>query len=72
VPPLLGLGLPFGEERLAGIVEKHAWENVPKEEMGSIMFYRKATPWGWREYLTPEQERIIDEVTTPLLEEFCP
>ncbi len=36
------------------------------------MFYREAIPWGLREYLTPEQVRTIEEITTPLLEEFCP
>ncbi|MBA3472422.1 MAG: sulfotransferase domain-containing protein [Rubrobacter sp.] len=66
------LGLPFGEERLARIVEKHAWDNVPEEEKGPGMFYRKAPPGGWREDLTPEQVRTIEEITAPLLEEFYP
>jgi hypothetical protein len=66
------LEIPAGEEQLARIVEKHAWENVPNEEKGSGKFYRKATPGGWREDLTPEQARRIESIVAPLLEEFYP
>ena len=30
----------------------------------------KATPGGWREDLTPEQARVVEKVTGPLLREF--
>lgn len=55
---------------LARGVEKHAFENLPEEEKGQGKFYRKATPGGWREDLTPEQAEIVEEITAPLLEEF--
>ena len=64
------LELPMGEEELSQAVHKHSWENIPDGEKGKGKFYRKATPGGWREDLTPKQARVIEEVTRPLLEEF--
>ena len=65
------LELPMGEEeQLSQAVHKHSWENIPDGEKGKGKFYRKATPGGWREDLTPKQVRVIEEVTRPLLEEF--
>jgi len=66
------LEIPFDEEALARVVEKHSWENVPEKEKGEGKFYRKATPGGWREDLTPKQVKIIEEVTGPLLKELYP
>lgn len=66
------LGVPVGEKSLTGPVEKHAWENIPDEEKGRGKFYRKASPGGWREDLTPHQVRVVEEITAPLLAEFYP
>ena len=66
------LGIEADAEDLARVVEKHAWENIPKEERGQGKFYRKATPGGWREDLTPEQARMVEELTAPFLERFYP
>jgi hypothetical protein len=66
------LGIPVDEERVARAVEKHAWENIPEEKKGEGKFYRKATPGGWKEDLTPEQAMIVEEITAPLLKEFYP
>ena len=66
------LGIEVDEGELARVVEKHSWENIPEEEKGEGKFYRKATPGGWREDLTPEQAKAVEEVTAPLLEEFYP
>jgi hypothetical protein len=60
------------EGQLARVAGEHSWENIPEEEKGDGKFYRKATPGGWREDLTPEQARIVEGITTPLLEEFYP
>jgi LPS sulfotransferase NodH len=68
----VALGLPAGEKQIARVVEKHAWENIPDEEKGPGKFHRKATPEGWREDLTPEQAKAIEEITAPLLTEFYP
>ena len=66
------LGIPVHEGELARVVKKHSWENLSKEEKGEGKFYRKATPGGWREDLTAQQAKIVEEVTAPLLEEFYP
>ena len=66
------LGIDVDEEELGRAVEKHSWENVPEEKKGEGKFHRKATPGGWREDLTPEQVRIVEEITAPLLKEFYP
>jgi hypothetical protein len=66
------LEIPASEEQLARAVEKHAWENIPEEEKGEGRFYRKATPRGWREDLTPEQVQTVEKITAPLLKEFYP
>jgi hypothetical protein len=66
------LEIVVDEEELSQVVEKHSWENIPEEQKGEGKKYRKATPGGWREDLTPEQARIIEEVTRPLLEEHYP
>jgi hypothetical protein len=64
------LELPVDERRLTEVVEKHSWENIPQRERGEGKFYRKATSGGWREDLTPEQARIVEDITAPLIEEF--
>ncbi len=64
------LEIPIDEQTLARVVGKHSWKNVPESEKGAGMFYRKATSGGWREDLTPEQAKIVEEITAPLIEEF--
>jgi len=66
------LGMSADEVEVARAVEKHSWENIPEEEKGHGKFYRKATPGGWREDLTPDQVKMVEEITGPLLEEFYP
>lgn len=60
------------DEQLERAVEKRSWENIPEEEKGEGKFHRKATPGAWREDLTAEQARMVEEITAPLLEEFYP
>jgi hypothetical protein len=66
------LGIEVGEEELVRVVEKHSWENIPEEEKGEGKFYRKASPGGWRDDLTPEQAATVERITAPLLEELYP
>jgi hypothetical protein len=66
------LGIPADEAELERSVEKHAWENIPEEQKGEGKFYRKATPGSWRDDLTEEQARVVEEITAPLLREFYP
>jgi len=66
------LEMPFEEEELERVVKKHSWENIPENQKGTGKFYRKATPGGWREDLTPEQVEIVEGLTDEILEEFYP
>jgi hypothetical protein len=64
------LEILVNEEELVRAIEKHAFESIPEEKKGQGKFYRKASPGGWQEDLTPEQAKIVEEITAPLLEEF--
>jgi hypothetical protein len=66
------LEIPAEEEALARAVEKHSWETIPEKEKGEGKFYRKGTPGGWRDDLTPEQAQVVEDITAPLLKEFYP
>ncbi len=66
------LGIEVDEGELAQVVEKHSWENIPEENKGEGKFYRKASPGGWKDDLTPEQAQIVERVTAPLLEQLYP
>ena len=66
------LGIEVDKKELIRSVEKHSWENIPEEQKGEGRFYRKASPGGWREELTPKQVEIVERITAPLLEEFYP
>jgi len=66
------LGIPVEEEELRRVVEKHSWENVPEEEKGRGKFYRRGTPGGWKEDLTPRQVEVVERATASLLERFYP
>jgi hypothetical protein len=66
------LGIPIEGEQLRKVVEKHAWENIPEKQKGPDKPRRKATPGGWQDDLTPEQARMVEEITIPLMNEFYP
>jgi hypothetical protein len=66
------LGIQVDEGELLRTVERYAWENVPENKKGPDKPHRKATPGGWKEDLTPEQARIVESLTLPILEEFYP
>jgi len=66
------LGIPIEEEQLRRVGEKHAWENIPEKQKGPNKPRRKARPGGWQEDLTPEQARMVEEITTPIMNEFYP
>jgi hypothetical protein len=51
------LGIEVDEKELARAVERHAWETIPEDMKGQGKFYRKASPGGWREDLTPGRRR---------------
>jgi LPS sulfotransferase NodH len=66
------LGIEVDVRKLERAVERHAWEAIPEDMKGQGKFYRKASPGGWREDLTPKQAKIVEEITAPVLGEFYP
>lgn len=64
------LEIPVDERKLARVVEKHAWENIPDRKKGLGKFYRKGSPGGWAEDLTPEQVEIVESITVTLLDRY--
>lgn len=66
------LEISIDEAELARVVEKHAWENIPEERKGADKPRRKAKPGGWKEDLTAEQARIVEEAAAPILDKFYP
>jgi Sulfotransferase family len=64
------LEIPAGEDELARVVKKHAWENIAEEKKGRGKFHRKAKPGGWREDLSAHQASSVEKITAPLLREF--
>jgi len=66
------LEIKVDEEGLASTVEEYSWKNIPEEEKGEGKFYRKGVSGGWREDLTPDQVKAVEEITGPLLREFYP
>jgi hypothetical protein len=66
------LEIPADERELAKAVDKHSWEKIPEEKKGAGKIFRKATPGGWREDLTPKQAKTVERITAPLLNELYP
>ena len=66
------LGIEAGGDALARAVEKHSWEAIPEDMKGQGKFYRKASPGGWEDDLTPGQVEIVEEICAPLMEGFYP
>ncbi|WP_047864315.1 sulfotransferase family protein [Rubrobacter aplysinae] len=64
------LGLYVDERKLEQVVKKHSWENIPDKKKGDGKFYRKASPGGWKEDLTPQQVETVEKITAPLIEEY--
>ena len=69
---LTDLKLDFDEAELSRVIKQHSWENIPEGEKGQDKFYRKATPEGWKEDLSAEQIRMVEEAFTSLIREFYP
>ncbi len=64
------LEIEADEVRLRAAVARHSWARIPDSQKGSGKFYRKAQPGGWKEDLSSEQVRIIENVTGPILSKF--
>jgi hypothetical protein len=66
------LEILVNDEELERVVAAHSWENIPERDKGEGKFTRKASPGSWKEDLTVEQARIVEETTASLLEAFYP
>ena len=66
------LGIPVEGKQLRRVVEKHDWENIPEQHKGPDKPRRKARPGGWQEDLTPEQAKMVEGITSPIMDEFYP
>ena len=64
------LEIEVDEDDLARIVREHSWEMIPEAEKGEGKFYRKGASGSWREDLTPDQVKVVEGITSPLLKEF--
>ena len=64
------LGMTLDEGELGRIVRDHSWESIPEEKKGEGKFYRKAQVGSWKEDLRPEETRLVEEITAPILERF--
>jgi hypothetical protein len=64
------LEVEANEVRLRSAVAKHSWERIPEAQKGSGKFYRKAQPGGWKEDLSPEQVKLIEDITGPILSKY--
>jgi sulfotransferase family protein len=64
------LEIPAEERELARVIEKHTWENIPESKKGAGKFYRRGSPGGWAEDLTPEQVETVESITAPILERY--
>jgi hypothetical protein len=60
------LDIPVGDEEIGAAVDRAAWQRIPDDAKGDGKFFRKATPGAWTDDLTPEQARIVAEVTEPV------
>ena len=58
------------EAQLQAAVLKHSWTRIPESEKGKDKFFRKAQPGGWRDELSAEQIRLIEEITRPILSKY--
>jgi hypothetical protein len=64
------LGIEVDQAQLEAAVAKHKWEQIPDNDKGSGKFYRKAAPGGWREDLSSDQIKLVEDITSPILSEF--
>jgi GT2 family glycosyltransferase len=64
------LEIEADEAQLEAAVLKHTWTRIPSSEKGKDKFFRKAQPEGWRDDLSPEQIRLIEDITGPILSRY--
>jgi hypothetical protein len=69
--PLLDwLDLSVSDQRVAQLVERHAFEKVPAEVRGTDAFFRAASPGLWRENMSDEEQQRMEDILGPKLREL--
>jgi hypothetical protein len=58
------------QAQIEAAAAKHSWEQIPESEKGKDKFFRKAQPGGWRDDLSGDQIKIIEEITGPLISRY--
>jgi hypothetical protein len=56
------LDLPGGPKRIQNVAKSHAFEAVPEKHKGPGKLRRSATPGAWRQGLTPEDQKVAQEI----------
>jgi glycosyltransferase involved in cell wall biosynthesis len=64
------LEIEADEAQLEAAVLKHSWTRIPNSEKGKDKFFRKAQPESWRDDLSLEQIRLIEDITGPILSKY--
>jgi hypothetical protein len=64
------LGIEVDETQLEAAVVNHSWTQIPDSEKGSGKFYRRAQPGSWKNDLSSEQIKIIEDITGPILSSY--
>ena len=64
------LSLDVDDGGLAAVVEAHQWSSVPEEKKGPGQFHRKASPGSWKDDLSADQIRIVEQTCAPVLSAF--
>lgn len=66
------LALEMDVEAIAASVARQDWDRIPEDRKGPGKQKRKAKPGAWRDDLTAEQVRIVEEAAAPVFEDLYP
>jgi hypothetical protein len=59
--------VPTGPKRLQSVVAQHSFGTIPDAGKGHGKFRRAASPGGWRESLTYEEQDMLQEIMAPTM-----
>jgi hypothetical protein len=64
------LELPVADAELESWIDRHAFERIPETERGQSKFHRAASPGLWRENLSEDEQRAVEQMLGPKLREL--
>jgi hypothetical protein len=56
------IGIPISDDKIAELVEKYSYENIPETQKGDYRRVRKASPGLWKEHFNEEEKVILNEI----------